>query len=97
MDLQNPEALDRAPTVRRSRKPQYTQDAMQEKVEGRVWMQVVIGAAGRVQEIEVVRALHPSLNREALNAMARWEFTPAISQGVPVPVRAVVEMEFSLR
>ncbi len=41
--------------------------------------------------------LHPSLNREAIVAMSRWRFHPATQDGRPVPIRAVVEMEFVLR
>jgi TonB family protein len=85
------------PTLVHQVKPQYTRAAMDDRVEGRVWMSVLIDEEGGVRQIEVARQLHPDLNREALLAMLGWRFAPAVRQGARVASRVVVEMEFKLK
>jgi TonB family protein len=85
------------PTLVHQVKPQYTQAAMDARVEGRVWMRVLIDEEGGVRQIEVERQLHPDLNREALLAMLGWKFAPAVRQGARVASRVAVEMEFKLK
>jgi TonB family protein len=88
---------DTSPKLVRQVHPQYTEGAIAARVEGKIWLAVLLDEAGGIREIEVLRHLHPELNREALLAMLRWQFRPATRAGKAVPMRVVVEMEFALR
>ena len=56
------------PTVRRSPTPQYTSEAMREKIQGSVELQLVIGVKGTVTAARVVRSLDAryGLNQQAV-------------------------------
>ena len=80
-------------------KPQYTTEAMRAKIQGKVWLDVVVMPDGRPGEIKVSRSLDRTfgLDEEAIKAMRLWRFRPGMRQGSAVPVLVTVEMEFSLR
>lgn len=80
-------------------KPQYTTEAMRAKIQGKVWLEVVVMADGRPGDIKVARSLDRTfgLDDEAMKAMRLWRFRPGMRQGAAVPTIIVVEMEFSLR
>jgi TonB family protein len=85
------------PKVKKEAKPQYTQRALQERIEGTVLMQVVVEADGTVGGMRVVRSLHRDLDKEALDATHRWRFEPGTFQGHPAAVVVTMEMTFTLR
>jgi periplasmic protein TonB len=78
-------------------KPQYTPRAMAERVQGTVWMKVVVRPDGKTSDIVVEKALHPELDEQAVAALRQWEFKPGSREGKPVPVRVTVEMTFTLK
>ena len=80
-------------------KPQYTTEAMRAKIQGKVWLEVVVMPDGRPGDIRVVRSLDRTfgLDEEAIKAMRQWRFRPGVRQGQNVPVAVTVEMEFTLR
>ena len=88
-----------SPTLLSQVKPQYTTEAMRAKIQGRVWLEVVVMPDGRPGEIKIARSLDRTfgLDEEAIKAMRQWRFRPGTRQGTPVPVIVTVEMEFSLR
>lgn len=88
-----------APTLVSQVKPQYTTEAMRAKIQGKVWLEVVVMPDGRPGEIKIARSLDRTfgLDEEAIKAMRQWRFRPGMRQGSAVPVQVVVEMEFSLR
>jgi len=80
-------------------KPMYTTEAMRAKIQGKVWLDVVVMPDGRPGQIKIARSLDRTfgLDEEAIKAMRQWRFRPGMRQGSAVPVAVVVEMEFSLR
>lgn len=86
-----------APVVEKQFKPDYTSEALADRVEGIMTLECVVRADGTVGEAHVVRSLHPSLNMEALQALANWRFKPGRKDGKPVAVRVEIEMSFLLR
>ena len=76
--------------------PGYDAEAVRERVEGKVLLHAIIRRDGRVERVEVLKKLDPRLDQRAVNAFLRWEFRPALRQGVPVDLEAVVEIPFSL-
>ena len=56
----------------------------------------VIGKDGHVGGIAFLRQLDERLDRSAQEALAKWEFTPALRDGVAVDVDAIFEIPFHL-
>jgi TonB family protein len=86
----------RPPEVVRKVDPKYIAAAAAERVEGIVRLFGVIGKDGRVGLISLVHQLDARLDRSAQEALAKWEFVPALRDGVPVDVDAIFEIPFHL-
>lgn len=82
-------------------KPNYTAGALRAKLQGTVELQAVVRADGIVdpRSIRIVRSLDPifGLDREAVEAVKAWRFTPALRKGAPVAALVAVEIAFRLR
>jgi TonB family protein len=80
-------------------KPQYTPEAMRERIEGTVIMAAVIRTDGAPTDIEITRSLDAEygLDNQAVTALSQWRFEPGRKDGAPVAVRVTVEMRFTLR
>jgi protein TonB len=87
------------PKVVHEVKPDYTREAMQAKIQGSVYLSVVVLASGEVGDITVTRSLDKAhgLDEEAVKAMRQWTFEPGTRDGNPVPVEVEIEMRFTLK
>ena len=61
---------------------------------GMVRLSTVVGIDGRAQETRVLGSFDSRFNESALAALSRWVFAPGTKNGVPVNVRATVEINF---
>ena len=86
----------RPPEVVRKVDPKYIAAAAAERVEGTVRLFGVIRKDGHVGGIALVRQLDERLDRSAQEALAKWEFVPAVRDGTPVEVDAIFEIPFHL-
>ena len=88
-----------APKIIKNARPNYTPEAMRAKVQGPVKMEIVVRADGTVGEVRVVRSLDRvfGLDDAAVKAAKEMRFTPAMRDGVAVPVLVSTEMEFTAR
>jgi TonB family protein len=59
-------------------------------------LEAVIGPAGCIRSVEVLRSVDPDLDLEALRAVTQWRYTPTLLKGVPVPVIMTVTVTFKL-
>ena len=75
--------------------PVYPQLALAAHVQGTVILQAVIDENGDVRELRVLRG-HPLLDDAAMQAVAKWHFTPTLLNGTTVPVVMTVTVTFSL-
>jgi TonB family protein len=91
-----PDAPDSPPRLLVQAKPSYTADAMRRKVQGRVVLQVTVEADGTVSDAVVAAPLDPDLDAEAVKAVRKWRFAPAMRSGRPVAATVPVEMAFTL-
>lgn len=89
-------AFDTAPQVVRQVPPTYPEMARQSELEGVVMVQIGVNEFGDVVEATVVQGV-AGLNQAAIDAVMQWKFTPARQRDVPVPVRIVIPIRFSLR
>lgn len=80
-------------------KAEYTSEAMQNRIEGKVGLEVVVLADGKVGDVKVSESLDTvyGLDKNAVAAMKQWEFKPGVKDGKAVAVRVHVQMTFSLR
>jgi len=61
-----------------------------------VVVEVSLDTDGHVRDARVLRSI-PMLDDAALTAVRQWEFTPVISNGVAVPVKMTVTVNFTLQ
>ena len=87
------------PALRREVKPRYSGEARQARQVGKIYLEAVVLANGRVGDVRPISTLAPEhgLTRQAVIALKRWQFQPATTEGRPVPVVVVIEMTFALR
>ena len=85
-----------APRVIHEVKPFYPPDVMKAGVQGTVELELVVLADGTVGDVKVVKALHASLDQEAIKAVKQWRFKPGTKDGQPVAVLVAAEMTFTL-
>ena len=79
-------------------KPHYTIDALKQRIQGPVWLEVVVTREGHAGDVRVARSLDPGgLDEEAVNAVRQWRFEPGRLAGAPVDVIVTVVMDFSIR
>lgn len=76
--------------------PVYPHLALAARVEGTVILQAVIDEKGIVRELRVLRG-HPLLDDAAMQAVAKWQFTPTLLNGTTVPVVMTVTVTFTLQ
>jgi len=88
-----------APRMIKSARPNYPPEAMRAKVQGRVMMEMVVQANGTVGEVRVVRSLDRKFGVDdaAVKAVKEMRFTPAMKDGVAVPVLLSTEMAFAAK
>ncbi len=78
-------------------KPKYPEVAKRAKIEGIVIIQAIINKEGKVVSARVIKGLGKALNEAALEAVYKWEFTPATLNGVPVDVYFNLTVVFKLK
>ena len=79
-------------------KPRYTSEALLAKIQGPVWLELVVTRNGRVDHVRVTRSLDPrGLDQEAISAVRSWRFEPGRLGQTPVDVLVTVVMDFTIR
>lgn len=92
----NLRTYDVPPRPIRRTAPKYPYTLKQAGVEGSALLSFTIDATGRVQDIEVSEAIHPEFAEAAVEAVGRWRFEPASSNGKPVACRISQRLEFAI-
>jgi TonB family protein len=75
--------------------PVYPAQAIAAGIEGDVILEIVVDAAGRVSEAQVLRSL-PMLDQPAIDCVRQWQYAPALLDGVAVPVRMTEIVKFHI-
>jgi TonB family protein len=89
-------AVITAPVVHRKVDPKYIAEAISEHVEGTVRLAAVIRKDGTVGSVELLRGLDARLDRTAEEALAKWQFAPAMRNNEAIDVDILVEIPFRL-
>jgi TonB family protein len=85
-----------APSPVRKVDPRYPPVLIEQRIEGEVRLYAIIRADGTVDSVQVLRSVHPDLDRYSIEALVKWRFRPAGRNGKPVDVEAVVSIPFRL-
>jgi len=76
--------------------PPYSEQARKAKYQGTVVLWIIVDAQGNVTDAQVVKPLGMGLDENAVSTVKTWKFKPAMRNGVPVPVKVMVEVSFRL-
>ncbi|HUN64402.1 MAG TPA: energy transducer TonB [Candidatus Sulfotelmatobacter sp.] len=77
--------------------PGYTEEARKAKLQGKLLLEVLVGADGRATRIRVLQGLGLGLDELAAAAIRSWRFSPAHDANKrPVPAWVTVETHFQL-
>lgn len=76
--------------------PEYSEEARKAKYSGSVLLSIVVNTDGKAEDIKVVKSLGMGLDEKAIEAVQKWRFKPGMNKGVPVKVRANVDVNFRL-
>ncbi len=89
------EAVGTPPSYRRLSPPDYPATAKAAGQEGTTLLEVGIDATGNVQTVNIVAGAGSDvLDRAASDAVERWSFNPATSEGRAVASRILVPVQF---
>ena len=75
--------------------PAYPAQALVDRIEGDVRLQVTVAADGAVQDVGLISG-PPQLAPAAVAAVRQWKYEPMLVSGRPVPVRTTVDIPFRL-
>lgn len=77
--------------------PPFTNEALQDRVEGTVVLWASVGLHGEIGKIVIVRGLPDGLTEQAIKAVRNWRLTPATGpDGKPAAVQTGIDVEFHL-
>ena len=82
------------PAATRKVDPAYPTQLMRENVAGTVILYAIIHADGTVGSVRVLRGVDDRLDQFASQAIAKWQFQPAMKNGSPVDVEATFQIPF---
>jgi protein TonB len=76
----------------------YPGEAVNEKISGRVFVNFVVSAEGKVKNVKVIKSVHPLLDKEAVRVIGMMpEWKPGRQMGKAVDVAYTVPVEFTLQ
>lgn len=75
----------------------YTEEARTLKIQGAVYLGILIDTHGDVESVLIFRGLGHGLDERAVEAAGKLKFSPATRSGVPISYWKQLVMEFNLR
>lgn len=77
--------------------PAFTNEAVQDQIQGTVLLRVVVSLFGDVEAIAVVQGLPDGLTEQAIQTVREWRLKPSKGpDGKPAMVQALIQIEFHL-
>jgi len=76
--------------------PTYPEEALKNKVQSVVILEVTTDTQGKVSKVKVVSG-HPLFNESAIEAVKQWEYEPLMKDGKTVTVTFTVTVQFRLK
>jgi protein TonB len=76
----------------------YPQDALENNIQGRVFVKFAVWSDGSVRKIEVTKSIFPSLDQEAMRVISTLpQWTPGKQNGTAVPVWFSMPVTFQIK
>jgi TonB family protein len=75
--------------------PVYPSEAVRQRIEGSVVLDVRVGASGDVEDATLISG-HPTLAPAAIEAVKQWKYKPYMVDGKPGTVETTVRLNFAL-
>jgi TonB family protein len=89
------EATMTKPTMISGPDPEYTQEAIERRVQGQMTVKCVVGADGGVHKCRVLKGL-PFMSKAVLEALEQRHYRPAMAHGKPVDVYYTFNIRLTL-
>ncbi|MBN2141172.1 MAG: energy transducer TonB [Desulfovibrionaceae bacterium] len=90
--------VDKMPRLKRKVEPRYPSRARRLNLTGRVVLKFLVDTSGRVRELSVVKAEPRGMfETEALRAVSKWLFEPAVHRGERVAAWMLLPISFDLK
>jgi TonB family protein len=86
----------RPPILLNNAEAVFTDAARKAKYQGICILSLIVDAQGMPQNVRVVRPLDYGLVGNAIDAVKKYRFKPAMKDGIPVPIMVTVEVNFRL-
>ena len=77
-------------------KPKYSRSAIKNRTSGECVIDLTVDIHGIPQNVHMVTSLEPSLDENAVNAVRKWRYSPAIINGSEAPFESTVKIKFVL-
>jgi len=74
--------------------PEYSDQARNQHVQGICVLRVLVGTDGVAHAIRVEKGLGAGLDENAIAAVRKWRFDPALEKGKPIASEATVDVNF---
>jgi TonB family protein len=84
------------PVVIQKTEPEYSEEARLAGVDGSVRISLVVDPEGNPTDLRVTRPIGFGLDEAALKTVGSWKFKPGVKDGVAVPVRTSIEVNFRI-
>jgi TonB family protein len=84
------------PVLTHSVNPKFTRALRTAKTAAVAQVGLVVDTAGKPTKIHIVKSSNASLDKSAMDAVAKYRFKPATLHGQPVPVELVVEVKLDI-
>lgn len=78
------------------KKIRYPDMAQRTKTEGKVYVLIYVNENGDVDDVKVVKGIGMGCDDEAVNAIKKTKFSPAMDKGVSVKVKFSLALSFKL-
>lgn len=86
---------NRPAVIKSSQLPRYTKDAVNENFRGEMVVALQIDVEGKITKIDVTQSSErEDIDRSAMRAFAKWNFTPAVRNGKIIESTLVVRFHF---
>lgn len=84
------------PRVVYSPQPEYSEQARKAKFQGSCTVGLIVEQDGHTSHIRMLKGIGMGLDENAIAAVQKWKFEPAMKDGNPVRVEIAVEVSFHL-
>ena len=85
------------PRVRSRPDPVHPRELLRRRIESSVLLKVRVSISGKVTDIQVTQSSgYEAMDKSAVDAVRRWEFTPGRRNGQPMAMTVMVPIEFRI-